>query len=326
MSSELNQALKSLQGFSALEDAALEQLIFFVSIRIIRAGETIFCQGEPSPYCFGVLSGEVVIQRVSKDARFPAKVLGVVGPGGLFGESAIFEDSPRAAMGSGSKDGKLIAIRGPQLREWIQKNPQAGQPLLLALLKTCLDRLHRTSHELSAIYGLGRLLGSDKPFMEQLATALKFLKGSLEGLDDLVFYQRSAYWEELSPLMSLPALEELPPILLQNELVQKVNAAAVAQSFDPKALTLLLSVFKLPWEKRAAVAIIPLFDWDKAQDPLQGMLFLASVNHASAFSAEKQLLLAAMSHPLAEALSRHSRQEDASAQNRLQQSKKSYRP
>src|ERR1700747_2379582 len=106
MSTEVLKALKSLQGFSALEEALLEQIGRFAALRAVRAGETIFCQGEPSPYCFGVLSGEVVIQHVSKDGRFPPKVLGVVGSGGLFGESAIFEDSPRAAMASASKDGR----------------------------------------------------------------------------------------------------------------------------------------------------------------------------------------------------------------------------
>src|SRR5947199_9085478 len=115
MPSELSQALKTLQGFSALSGPVLDQFASFVSMRPVRAGETIFCQGEPSPYCFGVVSGEVVIQHMSKDARFTPKVLGVVGPGGLFGESSIFEDSPRVAMASASLDGKLIAIRGSRL-------------------------------------------------------------------------------------------------------------------------------------------------------------------------------------------------------------------
>src|SRR5258708_7054664 len=136
MSSDLRQALKSLHGFSALEDSVLDQLLPFVSMRSVRVGETIFCQGEPSPYCFGVLSGEVIIQHVSKDNRFPPKVLAVVGPGGLFGESAIFEETLRVAMATGNKDGKLITIRGSELRKWIQAHAETAQPLLLALLKT----------------------------------------------------------------------------------------------------------------------------------------------------------------------------------------------
>src|SRR5258708_40217040 len=102
MPSSMVQALRPLQGFSALSGAALDQIAPFAAVRAVRAGETIFCQGEPSPYCFGVLAGEIVIQHVSKDSRFPPKVLGVVGPGILFGESSIFEDKPRVAMATAS--------------------------------------------------------------------------------------------------------------------------------------------------------------------------------------------------------------------------------
>src|SRR5258708_9891511 len=176
MINEFTSALKSLEGFSALSETILEEFGPFVSIRPMRAGETIFCQGEPSPFCFGILSGEVVIQHVSKGKDFPPKLLGVVGPGSLFGESAMFEESPRAAMASSTKDGKLLVMRGPQLREWIHVNPQIGQPLVLGLWKTTLSRLQRTSHELSVIYGVGRLLGSDKPFLTQLSASLNFIK------------------------------------------------------------------------------------------------------------------------------------------------------
>src|SRR5260370_6810107 len=118
MPGDLRQALKSLQGFSALSDSVLDQLTNFASWRTIRAGETIFCQGEPSPYCFGILSGEVAIQRVSKDRRLSPKVLSILGPGSLFGESSFFEESPRAAMASANRNGKLLAITGTKLRDW----------------------------------------------------------------------------------------------------------------------------------------------------------------------------------------------------------------
>ncbi len=326
MSSELIQALKSLHGFNALEEGVLDQLLPFVSMRGVRVGETVFCQGEPSPYCFGVLSGEVVIQHVSKDSRFPPKVLAVVGPGGLFGESSIFEETLRVAMATANKNGKLLAIRGSEFRKWMQMHPETAQPLLLALLKTSLRRLTHTSHELSVVYGIERILGSGRPFLDQLGAAFDFLKGSLEGIDDLVFYQRSAYWEEFVPLMSVPALTDLPALPPENELVQKAQDAGVTQSFDPQTIRSPLGTLKLPWESRLAVAVIPLFDRDKISDSLQGLLLLASARDAETFSTGEKLLLTSIAHPLAEALSRQSRREDTLAQSRLQQSKKSITP
>ena len=324
MTMDLKQSLKSLQGFSALSEAALEQIVPFTALRDVRAGETVFCQGEPSPFCFGVLSGEVVIQHVSKDNRFPPKVLGVVGPGGLFGESSIFADSPRVAMASVGKDGKLLQIRGTLFREWLEQNQSAAHPLLLGLLQTSLGRLHRTSHELSVVYGVARLLGSAKLFSDQLSLVLDFLRSSFQGLEDLVFYERSAYWEEFTPVISLPALSDLPAIPAQHEVVMKVSAAGVTQAFDPQALRMQLTELKLPWENRLAMAVMPLFDWDKPANPLQGLLLLASGKESQAFSTEKQLLLTSISRPLAEALSRHGRQMDASSQSRLKQAKESF--
>jgi len=325
MSTELRLALKSLQGFDALGDAVLDQLTPFASLRTTRTGETIFCQGEPSPYCFGILNGEITIQHVSKNRHFPPKVLGVLGRGNLFGESAIFEDSARAAMASATQDGKLVAIRGSQLREWIRQNPATGQPLLLALLQSSLGRLHSTSHELAVIYGMGRLLGSDKPFDEQLSTAMEFLRSSLQGLDDIVVYQRNAYWEEYNAFMSWPTLQDLPGIALQDGLLKKVQEAEALQIFDPKAIPAQLAAFKLPWHDRGAMAIIPLFDRDKAE-PLQGFLCLASRNHPELFSPEKRLLLTSVSYPLSEALARQGRQADSLAQARLRKSKTSFNP
>jgi hypothetical protein len=172
------------------------------------------------------------------------------------------------------------------------------------------------------IYGVGRLLGSDKPFLTQLSASLEFLKSSLDGLDHLAFYSRSPFWEEFSPLMAFPALPDLAALPIPHMVIQSVSAAGSIQSFDPKEIRSSLASFKLPWDKMQSMAILPLFDWDKSPDPLQGLLFLASEHQSNAFSSEKELLLSSLSHPLAEALSRYGRQEESGAKVRLQQSKK----
>lgn len=319
-------ALKTLQGFSALPDSAIAEIAAFTAVRKVRAGETVFAQGEPSPYFFGVCSGEVIIQRVSKDARFPNKVLGMVGTGGLFGESAIFEESPRAAMASAYKDGELLAVRGSDFRAWLKKNAEVSQSLLMTLFQTANQRLFRTSHELTVIYGVGRLLGSAKPYADQIAAAMEYFKSSLEGLDELILYKRSAYWEEFEPVLSLPSQPDLPSVPLTNELAHKVSSTGALFAFDPKAYRMPLQALGFDWGTRPAAVMIPLFDWEKPSHPLQGLLLLASTRSAEAFAADKQLLLTSVAQPVAEAMSRHSRQQDADAQTRLSQSRQTYRP
>ena len=72
MSEKIVQSLRLVDLLEDLPDTCLEQLARFSLLRKIRAGETIFCQGEPSPYCFGIVSGQITIQRVARDRNFPA--------------------------------------------------------------------------------------------------------------------------------------------------------------------------------------------------------------------------------------------------------------
>src|SRR5439155_9757644 len=98
MAKSIAEALKSISMLADLPEPFLKQLAEYTVLRKVRAGETIFCQGEPSPYCFGIVSGEIKIHRVSRNHRFPSKTLSLLGPGEIFGESALFADSPRSAM------------------------------------------------------------------------------------------------------------------------------------------------------------------------------------------------------------------------------------
>ncbi len=324
MTQNIKDRIKTLPEFAGLADPVLDTLAGFCAIRLVRAGETIFCQGEPSPYFFVVLAGEVAIERVSTDRRFPKKILGIVGPGELFGESSIFEESSRVAMASASLDGELLVIRGPDFRQWLKAHPEMSHPLVLSLLKTTLVRLHRTNHELSVIYGIGRILGSQKPFPEQLTATMDFLKSSLEGLDDIVFYQRSAYWEEFEALQSLPVRHDLAAIPLGHFLLSKVAASPDPWWFEPQQVLTELKDLQLGWENRVAGVVVPLFEYEKSAPVLHGLILMASSKVKSAFTAERRLLLMSLALPLSEVLSRNVRAQDHLAQSRLQHSKQSF--
>src|SRR3954470_9517263 len=122
MKDTLTPSLRLVDLLAELPPPFLRKLAQFSTLRKIRAGETIFCQGEPSPYCFGILSGQVTIQRVSKDKEFAPKVLSILGPGALFGEQALFKDAPRSATAMAAQDGELVAIQGKHFREWMEQN------------------------------------------------------------------------------------------------------------------------------------------------------------------------------------------------------------
>lgn len=296
MSTDIKKALQSLQFFREISAPQLDVITSFSSIRSVRAGETIFCQGEPSPFCFGIVSGEVMIQLTSRDRRFPPKMLGVLGPGSLFGESALFEDCPRLAMASTTQSGELITMKAPKLREWMKAEPSFALPLAMGALRASIERLHHTSQELSILDGVGRLLGGTKPSKELFASALDFLRNSLPTLEGIVLYRRVANSEKFDPLCHVPATEGTPSIPLSHALAQAATSAVGAIPLESQAQKKAFDELHLPWAPPASLALVSLGD--------PGFLLLASRN-STLNSPDTRLLLSAIAEPFAQALLRH---------------------
>jgi CRP/FNR family transcriptional regulator, cyclic AMP receptor protein len=314
MTEKIRRSLKSIDLFSELPETFADQLTPFCLIRQIRKGETIFCQGEPSPYCFGIVSGEVTIQRVSNDRNFAPKTLSILGPGSLFGEQALFKETPRTAMALASGDGELVAISGQPLRDWLQ-NDSAGVPLLLGILQNTLSRLRQTSHELSLVYGIGRYLSTEEPFVQRVHAVSDFLRASLEGIDEILIYQRSLYWDEFIPVTN--QLESPPELVmpLENPLARQLADGGVpVVSRDPKQT-----------RGFAAVSLLPFIDPENQKAPVQGFLWAASRKQSNIFTPGLMLLLATAAVQTSESVLRQRRQEDQQAQQRLHQNRQSFR-
>jgi CRP/FNR family transcriptional regulator, cyclic AMP receptor protein len=304
VSRTLLESLQKVKWLAHLPADALETIAQFSVLRTIRAGETIFCQGEPSPYCFGVVRGGVTIQRVSKDRRCPVKQLDVLEPGDLFGESSLFEDSPRVAMATASQDGELVGILGGRFRVWLQAHPVPGIPILMGLLQNSLERLSQTSNELAVIHGIGRLAGKSRPFREGLIEAVHFLKSSLDEVDDILFYQKSPYWDQFEPIaLDTDHLKSLP-LPSDSVMVKMAGASADAFTLNPDEARTWLAPAKLSFTDWASLAVVPLPDWEKENRPLQGFLIVASRRRVTAFPQEILRLPSTVAHPLSESLAR----------------------
>ncbi len=211
-------------------------------------------------------------------------------------------------MAVASKNGELVAIQGKQFRDWIEKDPAGGTPLVMGVLQSTISRLRQTSHELSLVYGAGRLLAQDKPIAERVRETTEFLRTSLEDVDEITVYQRNPYWDEYEPFLTVPegSSQAFPK---EHPLVQQV--AAVMRSIVPET-------------KDATTALVPLLDPNDAEHPLQGFLYAVSRTNPRAFSPNILYLLEVVSVQISEVLLRHRQQEDHEAQSRLRKSKQSF--
>ena len=143
MAEEILQALRSVHWLASLPDELLQQIATFSTLRSVRTDETIFCQSEPSPFCFGIVRGKISLQYVSRDAAQSPQVVGVLEAGELFGESALFEESPRATMASAVQPGQLVAIFGARWRTWVQEALATGSPSVNHSLQDALAQLQK---------------------------------------------------------------------------------------------------------------------------------------------------------------------------------------
>ena len=77
-----------------------------------------------------VLEGRVAIS-------IQSKVVERVGPGGVFGEMALVDQSPRAATATAETDCNLLSINRNDFLDLVKTNPAFG----VSLLKAAADRL-----------------------------------------------------------------------------------------------------------------------------------------------------------------------------------------
>ena len=96
------------------------------------AGETIFRQGDPRTFMYVVNEGEVEI-------RLGNKLLEVVEAGGIFGEMAMIDGSPRTATATAQSDCKLFPIDEKRFEFLVQQTPYFA----LEVMRVLAARLRR---------------------------------------------------------------------------------------------------------------------------------------------------------------------------------------
>jgi CRP/FNR family transcriptional regulator, cyclic AMP receptor protein len=109
--------------------------------RTYQPSEIIFREGDPGDSLYVVEQGAVEIWRGDGEQRW---VLGRVGPGGVFGEMAIFDRQPRMASASAAEEAVLLRVPASVLRQAMA----GADPLLVELIRVLLDNLRNLARQL----------------------------------------------------------------------------------------------------------------------------------------------------------------------------------
>jgi CRP/FNR family transcriptional regulator, cyclic AMP receptor protein len=125
--------------FQALDDEGAQALrAGVVDVRLGR-GDRVFSEGDEGDRLYVILDGKIKLTRAAPDGR--ENLLGVLGPGEMFGELSLFDPRPRTASAVGVTDARLAALPHEWLRSWLTGRPDVA----LHLLKALAQRLRRAN-------------------------------------------------------------------------------------------------------------------------------------------------------------------------------------
>lgn len=139
--------LRGIQLFSGLKEPALE-LLARIALEESHAKNTkIFRHGEPGDKLYLILEGKV---RISREVPgMGEEALAVLGPGQMFGEMALLDESPRSADANVHERCLLLAIPKDGFDDLLFLNKDLAYEVLWSIVRLLLKRLRETNDKLT---------------------------------------------------------------------------------------------------------------------------------------------------------------------------------
>lgn len=144
---ELVSELKTIAWFNELHPKHLEKLAEISCIRDVKAGETLFREGEKEDYLYIVLQGRVALE-IFVPHRGKVRIY-TAEPMDVFGWSSITPTvRQRTAGATAVVDGRVICIDAPKLREACDEDHDLGYVVMRRLANVVASRLMVTRLQL----------------------------------------------------------------------------------------------------------------------------------------------------------------------------------
>lgn len=118
----LAQNLSKVRFFQGLAMRDLDDILEQVALYEFDSGRYVFREGDAADGLYIVYTGGVRITR-KRVFPLPAKTVGRLGPGGLFGEMAILDNHPRSASVKTVEPSKIFVLLRSAVDGIIRRNP-----------------------------------------------------------------------------------------------------------------------------------------------------------------------------------------------------------
>jgi CRP/FNR family cyclic AMP-dependent transcriptional regulator len=135
--------------FRGLDTRVLEEVLALSVTRKFADGDVLFLRGDAGTGLYGVLGGNVKITVSSATGK--ELMLGVMGPGEVFGEIALLDGGPRTANAVALGSTMVLVVPHRQFRAFLASRPE----LCLYFLGIMCERMRATNARLEDVAFLG---------------------------------------------------------------------------------------------------------------------------------------------------------------------------
>src|SRR6478735_718260 len=141
------EQLAKVDLFAGLKPQAIELIAKVATEESHALGTKIFQHGDAGDKLYLILEGKV---RISREVPgMGEEALAVLGPGQLFGEMALLDESPRSADANVHETCRLLAVPRDAFDDLLFLNKDLAYEVLWSIVKMLLRRLRETNDKLT---------------------------------------------------------------------------------------------------------------------------------------------------------------------------------
>ena len=135
-----DEAPSKVAPFAFLADFGLENLLPYFHIRHVQTGETIWHEGESSPFLAFVERGKIKLTK-STEFNNHQVVVGVIGKGSLIGDFCMFEGNRFSTTATAMEYSLLGLLDQEKFQKILEDNSELGIRLLKEMVNSTSSQL-----------------------------------------------------------------------------------------------------------------------------------------------------------------------------------------
>lgn len=147
MATDRFEQLARVQLFSGLTPEALELVARVATEESHSLGTKIFQHGDPGDKLYLILEGRIRISR--EVAGMGEEALAVLGPGDVFGEMSLLDESPRSADARVHEACRILSIPKDGFEDLLFLHKDLAYEVLWSVVRMLTKRLRETNDKLT---------------------------------------------------------------------------------------------------------------------------------------------------------------------------------